>query len=146
LKGNDLLASLDVPKSTSHVTRRSDDLIVVDEATAREVASVTGQLARDANVALACFERIDRADVVEATAGDERTRRCIGACHHLIHFINYIISFTHTLFLSLYIKSLVHYTIKSLYFTNHARQSTAYISSYRIYTPLPNRMLIKIDL
>jgi len=35
-----LLASLDIPEHTSHVTRRCQDAAVVDEATAREVAGM----------------------------------------------------------------------------------------------------------
>lgn len=64
-----------------HVTRAGDDLIVVDESTAGQVAGVSGQLPAHSNVALARLETINGAYVVEATAGDKAARRRVCTCH-----------------------------------------------------------------
>lgn len=73
----------------------STHLIVVEEATARQVASVAGQFAGHADVALAVLEAVDRADVVQAAARDEAAGRGIGTGHdprgaqrNGVHFIS----------------------------------------------------------
>ena len=65
-----------------HVAGAGDDLVVVEEAAARQVAVVAGQLAADADVALARLEAVDRADVVESAARHEVARWSVRASHH----------------------------------------------------------------
>lgn len=78
----DPLAGLDIPANTGHVTRRGEDTAVIDEATAGEVSSVTRELAGDARGAFSLLvEVINRANVVETTAGDEVAAGGIGAGH-----------------------------------------------------------------
>jgi hypothetical protein len=83
-KLDDAGAGLDIPEHARHVAGRGDDLAVVKEAAAAEVARVGGQLAgaTDAAGALACaVEVVDRADVVETAAGDEVTGGGVRARH-----------------------------------------------------------------
>lgn len=47
-----------------------------------ELTCVSGQLAANAHVALAGLQVVDGADVVQTSAGNVISRRCIGACHH----------------------------------------------------------------
>lgn len=63
-------ARLNVPQGASHVTGRGEDPAIVDEATAREIAGVAGQLTRDAGRAFAGGKVVDGADVVQTTASD----------------------------------------------------------------------------
>ena len=65
-----------------HVAGAGDDLVVVQEPAARQVAVVAGQLAADADVALARLEAVDRADVVESAARHEVARWSVRARHH----------------------------------------------------------------
>ena len=48
-EGGHLLAGLNVPQDAGHVTAGGEDLIVVEEAAAGEVAGVAGQLPRHAH-------------------------------------------------------------------------------------------------
>ena len=48
-EGGHLLAGLNVPQHAGHVTAGGEDLIVVEEAAAGEVARVSGQLPRHAH-------------------------------------------------------------------------------------------------
>lgn len=62
---------LDIPKHTGHVSRRSNNLPVVDEATATEVSRVRAKLAGSSHIhALFRMEVIYRANVVETTASN----------------------------------------------------------------------------
>lgn len=47
-----------------------------------KLTCVSGQLAANANVALAGLQVVDGADVVQTSAGNVISRRGIGACHH----------------------------------------------------------------
>lgn len=50
---------LDIPQHTGHVTRRSDDAAVIDEATARQIAGVAGEFASNAGRAFTGREIVD---------------------------------------------------------------------------------------
>ena len=54
-----LLTSLDVPQSTSHVSGGSDNLVVIEESAARQVAGMAGKLSRYSHIALASLQRVD---------------------------------------------------------------------------------------
>jgi len=77
-------AGFNVPQHTGHVTGRSDNLSVIDEPAAREIARVStefpGALDR-ANPAFLRTEIVNGANVVETTAGDKVARRRIGTGH-----------------------------------------------------------------
>ena len=78
----DARARVNVPENAAHVAGRGEDLLVVEEATAAEVAGMRGQLAADLDiVGIAAAERVDAADVVETTAGDPVARGSVGAGH-----------------------------------------------------------------
>ena len=55
----DLLAGLHVPEGAGHVPAGGDDLTVVDESAAGEVASVAGQLPGDPGVPLASIQVVN---------------------------------------------------------------------------------------
>ena len=55
----DLLASLHVPQSAGHVPAGGDDLTVVDEPAAGEVAGVAGQLPGHSGVPLASIQIVN---------------------------------------------------------------------------------------
>lgn len=76
-----LNASFDVPEHASGITRRGDDLLVVNEAAARKVASVSVELAADANRELLALEVVDGANVVKTTASNKVVRGGVGAGH-----------------------------------------------------------------
>lgn len=81
-KLHNLGTRLDIPLHTGHVTRRSQDAAVVDEATAGEVAGVARELAGDTGGAVPVLvEVVDGADVVETTTGDVVTARSVCASH-----------------------------------------------------------------
>lgn len=80
-KFGDFRARFDIPQHAGHVSRRGDDATVVDEATARKVAGVPGQFARDAGGALVGGDVVNRADVVQPTAGDEVSTGGVGTGH-----------------------------------------------------------------
>ena len=62
---------LDIPKHTGHVSGRSNDLPVVDEATATEVTRVRAKLTSTPHIhALFRMEVVYRANVIETTASD----------------------------------------------------------------------------
>lgn len=76
------LARLNVPLDTGHVARGGEDAAVVDETAAREVASVSGELAGDAGRPVALLvEVVYGADVVETATGDKVSGRSVGAGH-----------------------------------------------------------------
>ena len=79
---NDADTGLDVPKHASHVAGTGDDLTVIDESTAREVARMGRKLsgALDA-VAFLAVKVVYGADVVETAASDEVARWRVGAGH-----------------------------------------------------------------
>lgn len=79
---SNLRARFDIPQHASHVAGRRDDSAIVDEPTAREVAGVSGELTRDTGRTLTRGEVVDRANVVETTAGDVVSTRGIGTGHH----------------------------------------------------------------
>lgn len=62
-----LLAGLDVPQGAGHVAGAGQDLVVVEEATAGQVARVAGQLAGDAHVALAGLQAGGTTKILENT-------------------------------------------------------------------------------
>jgi hypothetical protein len=77
-------ASLNVPEHAGHVTGGSDDLTIVDEPTAREIAGVGTQLTRalyGTDTALLGTEVVNGADIVETAAGYKITRGGVCACH-----------------------------------------------------------------
>jgi hypothetical protein len=74
-------SSIDVPEHARHVPRARQDLPVVQEAAAREVARVRAQLPRDLDVPLFGAEIVDGADVVQSSAGDKVPRGGVRAGH-----------------------------------------------------------------
>lgn len=76
------ITRFNVPQGTAHVTGTGDDLVVVEETTARQVARVAGQFPADADVALARLEAVYRTDVVETAARHVAARRGVRAGHH----------------------------------------------------------------
>mmetsp|Transcript_44876 Transcript_44876/g.124459 ORF Transcript_44876/g.124459 Transcript_44876/m.124459 type:complete len:423 (+) Transcript_44876:439-1707(+) len=77
-----LRAGGDVPQHATHVARRGEDLLVVDEAAARQVARVGRELTRDLDGLVLRVEVVDRADVVQAAARDVPAPRRKRASHH----------------------------------------------------------------
>lgn len=73
-------ALLNIPEHARHVAGRGDDLPVVYEAAAAQIARVCAELASDLGLAAGC-EGVDGADVVEAAAGDEGAGGRIGDGH-----------------------------------------------------------------
>lgn len=76
-------ASLDVPEHAGHVAGRGDDLSVIDKSTAREITGVGTQFTGTLNgtdTALFGTEVVNRANVIETTAGNKvaRGRVCAG--------------------------------------------------------------------
>jgi len=55
-EGGHLLPRLDVPKNTGHVPAGGEDLIVVQESAAAEIARVPGQLSGNTNCPIAVFQ------------------------------------------------------------------------------------------
>lgn len=80
-EGVDLLARLNVPEPTGHITRASDDLVVIQETAARQVPSVSRQFTGHAHVALPVLQTVNAANVVQPAAGHKATGRCIGTSH-----------------------------------------------------------------
>lgn len=74
-------ASLNVPEHTRHVTRRGQNLSVIEEPTAREIACMRAELASDLGRAFSGSQVVDGADVVETTAGHKVTRWSVRASH-----------------------------------------------------------------
>lgn len=79
---HDLGACLNIPLHTSHISGRCENAPVIDEAAAGEIASMAGQLAGDTGGAIPVLVQVvNRADVVETTAGNVVSTRSIGASH-----------------------------------------------------------------
>lgn len=79
---DNLAASLNVPLHAGHVTRRGENTPVVDEAAARQVACVAGELAGNPGGAVpVLIEVVDGADVIETTAGNVIAAGRVGARH-----------------------------------------------------------------
>lgn len=77
-----LLTGLDVPEGASHITRAGQDLVVIQEAAAGQVARVSWQLTRYAYIALACLQAINGADIIEPATRDIRSGGSVSARHH----------------------------------------------------------------
>jgi len=77
----DLVSSLNVPQDAGHITGRSDNLAVSEEAAARQVSSVGVKLTAHANLRLPAAQVVDGANVVETTASNEATGRRVGTGH-----------------------------------------------------------------
>lgn len=73
------LASFNSP---GHVAGAGDDLVVVEEAAAGEVARVAGKLPRHPDVPFPGFQAVYGANVVQTTARDERAGRGVRARHY----------------------------------------------------------------
>ena len=56
-------------------------MVIVQEPTAGEVSSVSGQFSGDANVSFAILEAVNRTDVVQATTGYKATRWRVSTRH-----------------------------------------------------------------
>lgn len=79
---SNFLAGLDVPLNASHVTRGGEDAPIIDESTAREIASMARELPRHTGGTIALLVQVvDGANVVETTASDEIAARGIGTGH-----------------------------------------------------------------
>ena len=78
----DLLSGLDIPLHTSHISRGSKNAAIVDEATAGKVAGVAGKFSRDTGWSFPVgVEVVNRANVVESSAGDIVSAGCVCAGH-----------------------------------------------------------------
>jgi hypothetical protein len=53
---SDLLPSFNIPKSTSHVSRRSDNLVVIEESAARKVSRVTREFSGNSDISFPSLE------------------------------------------------------------------------------------------
>ena len=62
---SELGTGLNVPKNASHVTRRSDNFAIVEEAAARQIASVRAELAANTNRNVTRTKIVNRAVVVK---------------------------------------------------------------------------------
>ena len=79
---DDADTSLDIPQHAGHVTRRGNDLAVVEETAATKVARVSAKLAGTLDVvALLRVKVVDRADVVKTATSNEVTRWGVCAGH-----------------------------------------------------------------
>jgi len=76
-----LLASLNIPEHTGHVTGRRQDATIVDEATAREVSRMTRQFSSNTSGAIAGGEVVNGTDVVQTTTSDVVATGSIGTSH-----------------------------------------------------------------
>lgn len=83
-------SGVDVPQHAGHVAGARDDLAIVNESAATEVARVSAQLPRGLGAShrasrggrrRAGLDRVDGADVVESSAGDKVAARRVGARH-----------------------------------------------------------------
>ena len=75
-------AGLDVPEHAGHVTGGGDDMAVIEETAAAEVAGVGAEFTGTLEVvALFRVQVVDRTDIVETTAGNEIARGRVGAGH-----------------------------------------------------------------
>jgi len=74
---------LDVPQDTSGITRRGQNLIILDETAARQVTLVLSKLGMSLLLAIDVVlgQLVHGAQVVEATAGHESAGRRVGASH-----------------------------------------------------------------
>jgi len=77
----DFGASLDVPKNGSHISGRRNDLLIVDKAARGKVAVVRHELLGRLCRAVFSLEVVDRAHVVETTAGYHVARGSISTGH-----------------------------------------------------------------
>jgi len=80
---------IDIPKHTGHISRTGYDLPIVDEPTATEVTRVSAEFprrlgsssSRSSRVVGSRFDRVNGADVVESSTGDEVSGRRVGTGH-----------------------------------------------------------------
>jgi hypothetical protein len=69
----DLCACLDIPKDACHVSRGGNDLLLVEESTARKETGVSAELSADSDWELSASKVVDGTNVVETTTGNEAT-------------------------------------------------------------------------
>ena len=81
-KLRNLASALDVPQDAGHVAAGGEDLRVVNEPAAADVARVARELAVRLDGDVAGAEVIDGAHVVEAAARHKHAGRRVGAGHH----------------------------------------------------------------
>lgn len=81
-KRRHLLSRLDVPQGAAHVPRTGHDLVVVQEAAARQIARMAGQFPADPHVSFARLQAVDGADVVQTAARHVTAGWCVSARHH----------------------------------------------------------------
>lgn len=72
---------VDVPEHACHVAGTGQNLSVVEEAAAAQIACVTTELTSHLRCAFARFQVVDAANVIQATAGNPIARRRIRARH-----------------------------------------------------------------
>lgn len=80
-KLGDLGSGLDIPQHTGHVAGGGDDAAVIDEAAARKIARVAGELTRDTGRTFTRGQVVDGTDVVQTTASNVVPTRRIGTGH-----------------------------------------------------------------
>jgi len=77
----DLGSSFNIPKNASHVTRGGNDLLLVEESTARKETSVGAEFSADSNWELSASKVVDGANVVKTTTSNEAARGGESASH-----------------------------------------------------------------
>ena len=73
---DDADTSLDIPQHAGHVTRRGNDLAVVDESTAAEVTRVSTQFTGTpgGGSRILLVQAVDRANVIKTSASNKVAR------------------------------------------------------------------------
>src|SRR6218665_466334 len=66
----------------SHISRASDNLVVVEESTTGQVSIVAREFPADPHISLPRLEAVDGTDIVETSAGHIATRWGVGTGHH----------------------------------------------------------------
>lgn len=76
-----LHARVYIPQHTAHISTGGQDLTIVHEATAGQITRVCAEFTRHLDGAFSRSEIVDRAHVVETSAGDQVAGRCVSTCH-----------------------------------------------------------------
>ena len=74
-------AALNIPQHARGIARGSNNLLVIDESAAREIAGVRVQLAADTDRELLALKIVNRANVIETTTGNKVVGGGISAGH-----------------------------------------------------------------
>lgn len=76
-------ARLYVPQHAGHIARAGNDLAVIKETAAAEIAGMSAQFTSTLDVAsILAVQVVNGTDIVKTTAGDEVSRGGVGASHN----------------------------------------------------------------